>query len=814
MKRNRFSSPVGLFLCIIIWTIPTHSNAQFKQHGVTLEYNRKHAKSIYSKPVELRFEGASSTLNKTEGEYGPFVLQFDKAHAGDTIKGFSIVIGDKDYIVFNRDKINDWNLSPQAPLEIVVCKKSLIEWLKNTYINNRMAQLENKIKRLKIELSKSNKEADEYRKRLQEIEDKYYYEANIIKAQAVQFAYVDETQLDSLELLRREYVLKNDIVSAVEIGEKMDLVTSSISAIHNYNISQKAHEHWKDKLVKLSTIIEDHILNCMSSSNYEDEFEFEHELSSYRVTLIDIYRLLLKEYSDSKSKTDSYLRVKKRLGVLLCREAEFSEDSIRDSLYLEAAQLNNPSAYYYNSKYSNKTKYEEKKKYSKNLLDMLENSITGEMDGINIDEVREYYESFPDFGMETEYGIMYYHILNENEVCLSFYQQLDTLIKRIVVPSTVYYNGKIYTVTKIGRNTFRDGTWIYHGTLSWWDNAMFQTDSSFCDNYSIIINANRESLYPSFPEWTNEPQFAEIDSFSRLVPIINEVVLPNTIYSVGQGSFCGLKELYVNIPEKVKKIKEDTFRSLFWTTGIIDIPEGVEEFDGFSGLFSNEYEYDVGYSLYLPSTLQKLDNFECVWRDSPTICSINLNPCNDYFLIINNLLYSADSSCIYFATAYNDDDKILFIPKQYTSDLDSVIEYAYFPSQLWSGYDSVYVEADNPVYASYHGVLYDKELKVIKFLPLGIEKVVLPDSFVNIESGCGYINNIVIPKDMKDELVLQLLNKAVEESIIVNYYDVERPISSKEELLLFVDEIIMNNPNEAHLYELKKIISIGTTISK
>ena len=395
----------------------TSCAAQVAQKGITLEYNRSDRKTTYTKPVEFSFEGASSTNNQILHDKGSFVLMFRNSNPGERVSNYQIQIGDQKYVLFNKNNIGEWNLSSTEVLEIVLCRKDLIDYLEKTYTQNQVNQLnlryekaKKEIEKQKNELKKAGEEINELNRQLDQLNKEYQEELNYIRARAVLFAYVDEERLDSLELLRRECILNNDFEGATAIGNKMDFKGTSEALFENLKIGWNTYSKYRTELLNLSMIVEDHIQNCISAGYEEDN------LQSYYATLTEIYKNLMVSFEDSKSQEKTYLSIKKKYGALLYHLAETTNN---DSLYSEAANQDNSDALYHVINYNNFNGSLNGRYYAKKLLDNVaergyeipEILIDFDYDDA-VDEIRDNYESFPDFVNETDNGYFFYHIIH------------------------------------------------------------------------------------------------------------------------------------------------------------------------------------------------------------------------------------------------------------------------------------------------------------------------------------------------------------------------------------------------------------------
>lgn len=122
-----------IFFYVIV-LIPCIVYAQFRQDGITLEYNRREAKTAFTEPVYMSFAGAGSTDND---ENGRFTLSFNQSKMGDVVGDFQIQIAANDYVLFNRDRLSEWVLTPNKIMEVVVCKQSIIKELVSNFTSSQ-----------------------------------------------------------------------------------------------------------------------------------------------------------------------------------------------------------------------------------------------------------------------------------------------------------------------------------------------------------------------------------------------------------------------------------------------------------------------------------------------------------------------------------------------------------------------------------------------------------------------------------------------------------------------------------------------------
>ena len=149
-------------------------------------------------------------------------------------------------------------------------------------------------------------------------------------------------------------------------------------------------------------------------------------------------------------------------------------------------------------------------------------------------------------GEFTVDGIRYYYTNEDDDEVSVTYSSSGKYSGNIVIPSTVTYNGKQYTVTKIGTGAFRDCTGLTAVTLP---NAMT----------SIGRNAFRDCT--GLTTVTISNSVTSIGSYAFYgCTGLTEVTIPNAVTSIGSRAFSGCTGLTeVTIPNAVTYIGERAF---------------------------------------------------------------------------------------------------------------------------------------------------------------------------------------------------------------------------------------------------------------
>ena len=642
--------------------------AQFIQDGITLEYKGNQAKQPYTDLVSFDFAGAANTVNID----GKFSLKFNTLSLGNMVGDFSITVANKQYVLFNKPTLQRWILTRDASMEVLLCKKSHIDNLVNAYTKVHVSKLEKQFNEAKEEIEKQIKENERLKientdltQRLNSLAETYKRQLAQIKASAIMFAYIDETKLDSLENLKRNYILVNNLEKAIEVGREINYAEIAKGLLYNASISHGSYQENIDKLFNVVGYIQQHINNCYIENphwfaiNYKFDLKKSNkqELVEYYQIIADIYSYLIKQFT-SFIRCDEHflLNLRRAYGDVLFKIVIYSDiDEYRDrekyfDLLLKAAEHNSPDALYKlgtSVKDSNQAR-----SYLKRCLEVVDDELLK-------DYALERYESFPDFSHITkQHDTIYFHIISDEtkEVCISDFS-IGEARSIITLPEYVKYRGDKYIITKIGYQSFSKYPWAYK------------------DEYKII--------------------------------------LPSKLIQIGRAAFDLQNRLNaIEFPTSLRVIKDYAFNDC-WSLKKIIIPEGVVEIGdmAFNNMGWSEVEYcpEEETIISLPSTLKKIERFS--FR-SWFVGEVKLNPRNPNFRLINGVLYSADTTKV-----YNElipvNTKVLYLPDEaklsdiYTYHADSLIRYE--------------IDSTHKYYTEYRKVIYTKDFEEIVSIPKDLD---------------------------------------------------------------------------------------------
>lgn len=194
--------------------------AQVEQPIVVNEYNGK-AKKTPLADVGVTVMNAGATKSD---QNGAATLRFRTLHAGDRVTVRRI---DKaGYEIFNQQAVDQWNVSPQRPFMLILCKSEDLKALRDQY--NRVAsqsyerQYKQEQARLAAERKKTSMLEEEYQKKLTELENQYQQQLEDLDNYVDQFARIDLSELSGKQMKLIKLVQDGKIDEAIERYESED----------------------------------------------------------------------------------------------------------------------------------------------------------------------------------------------------------------------------------------------------------------------------------------------------------------------------------------------------------------------------------------------------------------------------------------------------------------------------------------------------------------------------------------------------------------------------------------------------------------
>lgn len=763
-----------LIICLICFL---QVDAQFTQHGRTLEYHGRQSKTTYTSPVSIAFQGCSSTTNDKSGNLS---LVFPNAKVGNVVSCTDLEISNSQYVIFNRNDFDIWTLGDRN-LSIVLCKKSKIDSYVAIYTKVQMDVSNAKYEAKKKELYNSEQDKIALKKELEQLSKKHNEEIKEIKANALIFAYIDEEKMDSLQYEQHLCILNNDIKKAVEIGQQIDFKNNMSKRLSNFEASIKKSQEIGLKLFQEAEALYLHIANCELLSIEEDSLKNDYDI------LIKSYRSLLEQYPNNfKCSEEVYKKTKIKLGNILYKYADkvigytssvYDEDSIKCYMK-EAASCNNSDAMlWFVENHENR---DTAKVYAKILLEGIESRKLNIPGDFSYYDIKDICNSIPDFKTENKSMVFYYTVLDSNRVSLAHVHCKDTTIRKIRIPEKVIYENNKYRVTEIGTCALGENS---HSEL------LLKAGRRFVDDKDFYNNLN----------------FAMKDS-SLAAKI--QLIIPETITYIGAGAFnprLSAVWFFLNgLPKNLEILRINSFKDCEFSKGEIIIPNKVKEIEGDAlPLWWNYDNYKAEYNIFIPKSLERIDCLDGhsggnAGNGVGKIMDISNNP---NFKLINGALYNADSSYVYLGTIgqYNN---ILTITRNLKFDDDFFYRFDFI--QLSEVIDSINFDERNPYYSYYNHCIYTKQLDTLLYVLPSVDNVRLATNLKRISVMNMPTIHYEIPIDISIEGLKECLDafycSDIKFELFGNEYtkkesDSENQICKSE----FLDTILKDNKNNPKL---------------
>ena len=158
----------------------------------------------------------------------------------------------------------------------------------------------------------------------------------------------------------------------------------------------------------------------------------------------------------------------------------------------------------------------------------------------------------------TDKNFTYTIIFNSMEARVISYEGSST---KLVIPSTIIFNSKLYTVTSIGKSAFKDNTNLKSVTIPNSITTIYDSAFEGCNGLTSIKFSNSLTTIGSYT-------FANCTG-------LTSVKIPETVTSIGSFAFSGCTGLTsVSIPESVTTIDNYTFYGCNSLTSV-EIPNSV-----------------------------------------------------------------------------------------------------------------------------------------------------------------------------------------------------------------------------------------------
>ncbi len=195
---------------------------QATQPCIVKQYNQKQTKTpLPGVQVEVRDAGSAAS-----GTDGTLTLRFATLKPGDKVTLRRVTKAG--YEIFNKTAIDQWNVSrSQQRLEIVLVKSDYFAQLKNNLTSSSTDNYKKKYEQAKAELARQQKagklKEEEYRKRINDLEDQYDNALKNLDSYIDQFARIDLSVVSAEEQRILEMVEQGKIDEAVKAYEELDI---------------------------------------------------------------------------------------------------------------------------------------------------------------------------------------------------------------------------------------------------------------------------------------------------------------------------------------------------------------------------------------------------------------------------------------------------------------------------------------------------------------------------------------------------------------------------------------------------------------
>lgn len=216
MMKRAILSGMLLLACLFL-------SAQATQKVRVMEYNGKQQKTPLA-TVEVSVANAGSTISDAKGEA---TLRFRTLKAGDRVQVKRI--GKDGYEIFNKDALKQWMVSGSTTFTIVLCKTASFKKLCDNYNRAASASYEAQYKKEQNKLAAERKagklKEEEYKQKLQQLEDDYAQQLEDLEKYVDAFARIDLSEISEQEQKIIDLVQEGKIDEAIKRYEELDLLS-------------------------------------------------------------------------------------------------------------------------------------------------------------------------------------------------------------------------------------------------------------------------------------------------------------------------------------------------------------------------------------------------------------------------------------------------------------------------------------------------------------------------------------------------------------------------------------------------------------
>ena len=218
--------------------------------------------------------------------------------------------------------------------------------------------------------------------------------------------------------------------------------------------------------------------------------------------------------------------------------------------------------------------------------------------------------ALPSLAHDFEVDGVYYKIMNETEKRVTATYKGDyndsysnEYSGNVIIPSSVTYNGTIYSVTSIDDYAFYGCTGLTSVTIG---NSVIEIGKGafhFCTKLTSVTMGNSVTLIG---------EYAFKDCSNMIV-----ISIPNSVTSIGSYAFCNCTSLTsINIPNSLTTIDDNVFRNCFGLTSIT-IPNSV------LSIGSSAFYYCTGLtSVTIPNSVTSIG--ECAFAYCTRLMDVSI----------------------------------------------------------------------------------------------------------------------------------------------------------------------------------------------
>ncbi len=220
--------------------------ARTVQKGIVQEYKEKAAKSALS-GVEINIRSAASTVSAKDGS---FSLEFLTLNPGEKVNVRAIE--KTGYEIFNKEAIEQWNINPNTPFTIIMCRSDRFKRIRDAYHKVSSASYARQLKKEQDALNKLREEGrlkdEEYTLRLAKLQEEYENRLDKLENYIDRFSRIDMTELSAAEQKIIDMVQAGRIDEAIARYEEIDFIgnyRNEMEAIRKLSAAQKSIDQAK-----------------------------------------------------------------------------------------------------------------------------------------------------------------------------------------------------------------------------------------------------------------------------------------------------------------------------------------------------------------------------------------------------------------------------------------------------------------------------------------------------------------------------------------------------------------------------------------